>query len=227
MSRKTGKPSYVRQADQSARPPRSARGHHRRHRDRRAGRRPRRLSCRTSRRDHPRDRRHQGAGGQARPSTRSATLTEVARRLAGDADHPADRVRRRRERPEPVDAATVAELAADAHRAWSPRTPTARPARPRPTSRAAASAARSPTSRSRSTSTRPRRAGPAERSGQPRRRSPAAPAPPPRPSWSVAAAQLDQINVDAGFGHQHVYLQTEQGSGAFTADGEEEGHTGG
>ncbi|GIF47381.1 hypothetical protein DFJ67_6801 [Asanoa ferruginea] len=46
-------------------------------------------------------------------------------------------------------------------------------------------------------------------------------------AWSVAAAQLDQINVDAGFGHQHVYLETEQGSGAFTADGEEEGHTGG
>ena len=45
-------------------------------------------------------------------------------------------------------------------------------------------------------------------------------------SWSVAAAQLDQINVDAGLGHQHVYLQTEQGSGAFTADGEEEGHQG-
>jgi len=42
-----------------------------------------------------------------------------------------------------------------------------------------------------------------------------------------AAAQLDQINMDAGFGHQHVYLQTEQGSGAFTPDGEEEGHTGG
>ena len=46
-------------------------------------------------------------------------------------------------------------------------------------------------------------------------------------AWSVAAAQLDQINVDAGLGHQHVYLETEQGSGAFTADGEEEGHTGG
>ncbi|MEV0718922.1 hypothetical protein [Asanoa sp. NPDC050611] len=45
-------------------------------------------------------------------------------------------------------------------------------------------------------------------------------------AWSVAAAQLDQINVDAGLGHQHVYLETEQGSGAFTADGEEEGHTG-
>ncbi|HTF12278.1 MAG TPA: hypothetical protein VK659_29315 [Asanoa sp.] len=46
-------------------------------------------------------------------------------------------------------------------------------------------------------------------------------------AWSVAAAQLDQINVDADLGHQHVYLETEQGSGAFTADGEEEGHTGG
>jgi hypothetical protein len=45
-------------------------------------------------------------------------------------------------------------------------------------------------------------------------------------AWSVAAAQLDQINIDAGLGHQHVYLQTEQGSGAFTADGEEEGHPG-
>ena len=45
-------------------------------------------------------------------------------------------------------------------------------------------------------------------------------------AWSVAAAQLDQINVDAGLGHQHVYLETEQGSGAFTADGAEEGHTG-
>ncbi|GIF72554.1 hypothetical protein [Asanoa siamensis] len=45
-------------------------------------------------------------------------------------------------------------------------------------------------------------------------------------AWSVAAAQLDQINVDAGLGHQHVYLETEHGSGAFTADGEEEGHTG-
>jgi hypothetical protein len=46
-------------------------------------------------------------------------------------------------------------------------------------------------------------------------------------AWSVAAAQLDQINVDAGLGHQHVYLETERGSGAFTPDGEEEGHTGG
>ncbi|MEN3615728.1 hypothetical protein AAH979_40320 [Plantactinospora sp. ZYX-F-223] len=45
-------------------------------------------------------------------------------------------------------------------------------------------------------------------------------------TWSVAATQLDQINVDAGLGHQHVYLRTEQGSGAFTSDGAPEG-TGG
>ena len=46
-------------------------------------------------------------------------------------------------------------------------------------------------------------------------------------AWSVAAAQLDQVNVDAGLGHQHVYLETEQGSGAFTADGAQEGRPGG
>jgi len=46
-------------------------------------------------------------------------------------------------------------------------------------------------------------------------------------SWSVAAAQLDQINIDAGLGHQHVYLQTDPGTGAFTADGEPEGNAGG
>ncbi|HTF07451.1 MAG TPA: hypothetical protein VK659_04680, partial [Asanoa sp.] len=43
--------------------------------------------------------------------------------------------------------------------------------------------------------------------------------------WSVAAAQLDQLNIDAGLGHQHVYLRTEQGSGAFTPDGAPEGVT--
>jgi hypothetical protein len=43
--------------------------------------------------------------------------------------------------------------------------------------------------------------------------------------WSVAAAQLDQLNIDAGFGHQHVYLQSEQGGGDFTPDGEPEGVT--
>ncbi|MBF9131690.1 hypothetical protein I0C86_22370 [Plantactinospora sp. S1510] len=42
-------------------------------------------------------------------------------------------------------------------------------------------------------------------------------------AWSVAATQLDQINVSAGLGHQHVYLQTKQGSDAFTSDGSPEG----
>ncbi|MER7890115.1 hypothetical protein ABTX15_09855 [Micromonospora sp. NPDC094482] len=42
-------------------------------------------------------------------------------------------------------------------------------------------------------------------------------------TWSVAAAQLDQINIDAGQGHQHVYLDTGQADGAFTPDGEAEG----
>ncbi|MFC4855390.1 hypothetical protein [Actinophytocola glycyrrhizae] len=43
-------------------------------------------------------------------------------------------------------------------------------------------------------------------------------------AWSVGATQLDQINVDAGYGHQHVYLQSEPGGEAFTPDGEPEGH---
>jgi len=46
-------------------------------------------------------------------------------------------------------------------------------------------------------------------------------------AWSVAATQLDQINVDAGLGHQHVYLPTTPGSGAFTADDAQEGTPGG
>lgn len=41
-------------------------------------------------------------------------------------------------------------------------------------------------------------------------------------TWSVAATQLDAINVDAGFGHQHVYLEVE-GTGALTPDGAEDG----
>ncbi|WP_329110384.1 hypothetical protein OG792_15690 [Micromonospora sp. NBC_01699] len=44
-------------------------------------------------------------------------------------------------------------------------------------------------------------------------------------AWSIAAAQLDQINIDAGHGHQHVYLTTEPGTGAFTSDGAPEGTT--
>ncbi|WP_406068932.1 hypothetical protein [Micromonospora sp. NBC_01638] len=45
-------------------------------------------------------------------------------------------------------------------------------------------------------------------------------------SWSVAATQLDQVNIDAGQGHQHVYLDTSPGGGAFTSDGAAEGSGG-
>jgi hypothetical protein len=41
--------------------------------------------------------------------------------------------------------------------------------------------------------------------------------------WSVAATQLDQINVDAGNGHQHVYLNTSGGPGVMTGDTAPEG----
>lgn len=40
-------------------------------------------------------------------------------------------------------------------------------------------------------------------------------------TWSVGATQLDQINIDAGYGHQHVYLAGNDG--AFTSDGAPEG----
>jgi hypothetical protein len=43
-------------------------------------------------------------------------------------------------------------------------------------------------------------------------------------AWSVGATQLDQINVDAGYGHQHVYLEADPDGEAFTPDGEPEGH---
>lgn len=43
-------------------------------------------------------------------------------------------------------------------------------------------------------------------------------------TWSIGATQLDQVNVDAGYGHQHVYLQdSPDGAEAFTPDGEPEG----
>ncbi|MFF5113788.1 hypothetical protein [Streptosporangium sp. NPDC000509] len=42
--------------------------------------------------------------------------------------------------------------------------------------------------------------------------------------WSVAATQLDQLNVDAGNGHQHAYLTSTPGDGAITSDGVPEGH---
>jgi hypothetical protein len=41
-------------------------------------------------------------------------------------------------------------------------------------------------------------------------------------TWSIGATQLDAINIDAGFGHQHVYLEVE-GTGAMTPDGAEDG----
>lgn len=43
-------------------------------------------------------------------------------------------------------------------------------------------------------------------------------------TWSVGATQLDQVNVDAGYGHQHVYLESAPDSGAFTPDDAPEGH---
>ncbi|GAA1008418.1 hypothetical protein Aple_069980 [Acrocarpospora pleiomorpha] len=36
--------------------------------------------------------------------------------------------------------------------------------------------------------------------------------------WSVAATQLDQLNVDAGNGHQHAYLTGVPGDGAIAPD---------
>ncbi|MFJ8691171.1 hypothetical protein [Micromonospora wenchangensis] len=38
-------------------------------------------------------------------------------------------------------------------------------------------------------------------------------------AWSVAATQLDQVNVDAGHGHQHVYLEGDQHDGAEEGTG--------
>jgi hypothetical protein len=42
-------------------------------------------------------------------------------------------------------------------------------------------------------------------------------------SWSVAATQLDAINVATGFGHQHVYLGASEEAGGFGADPAPEG----
>jgi hypothetical protein len=42
--------------------------------------------------------------------------------------------------------------------------------------------------------------------------------------WSVAATQLDQINIDAGHGHQHVYLTDSAEGGAAVGDGSPEGN---
>jgi hypothetical protein len=42
-------------------------------------------------------------------------------------------------------------------------------------------------------------------------------------SWSVAATQLDAINIATGYGHQHVYLGDAERSGGFSADPAPEG----
>jgi hypothetical protein len=42
-------------------------------------------------------------------------------------------------------------------------------------------------------------------------------------SWSVAATQLDAINIATGYGHQHVYLGGAEASGGFGADPVPEG----
>lgn len=42
-------------------------------------------------------------------------------------------------------------------------------------------------------------------------------------TWSIGATALDAVNVDAGHGHQHVFLPTSPGEGALTPDAEPEG----
>ena len=42
-------------------------------------------------------------------------------------------------------------------------------------------------------------------------------------SWSVAATQLDAINIATGYGHQHVYLGGTEAAGGFGADPAPEG----
>ncbi len=42
-------------------------------------------------------------------------------------------------------------------------------------------------------------------------------------TWSAGATALDAVNVDAGHGHQHVFLPASPGSEALTADPEPEG----
>lgn len=42
-------------------------------------------------------------------------------------------------------------------------------------------------------------------------------------TWAVGGTQLDQLNVDAGHGHAHVFLPAVPGQGAMTSDGAPEG----
>lgn len=42
-------------------------------------------------------------------------------------------------------------------------------------------------------------------------------------AWSVAATQLDVLNIDSGRGHVHIFLPSRPGQGALTSDGSPEG----
>ncbi|MEV1169303.1 hypothetical protein [Nonomuraea sp. NPDC049784] len=42
-------------------------------------------------------------------------------------------------------------------------------------------------------------------------------------TWSIGATALNAVNIDAGYGHQHVFLPTSPGEGALTPDTEPEG----
>jgi hypothetical protein len=42
-------------------------------------------------------------------------------------------------------------------------------------------------------------------------------------TWSVAATQLDVLNIDSGRGHVHLFLPSQPGQGALTSDGAPEG----
>lgn len=44
--------------------------------------------------------------------------------------------------------------------------------------------------------------------------------------WSIGATQLDQLNVDTGNGHAHVFLPAVPGQGAMTADDAKERQVG-
>ncbi|WP_173134343.1 hypothetical protein [Kibdelosporangium persicum] len=42
-------------------------------------------------------------------------------------------------------------------------------------------------------------------------------------TWSIAATQLDVLNIDSGRGHAHIFLPSKPGQGALTSDGAPEG----
>jgi hypothetical protein len=42
-------------------------------------------------------------------------------------------------------------------------------------------------------------------------------------TWSVAATQLDAVNIATGFRHQHAYLASSEQGGGFGADPAPEG----